>query len=302
MFNKKMAALLVFTFFAFSGAFCFFDEKKACAASDFEFVEMKFYESGYVSQDASLRKYATAFPKSTTRYVWCQVDLKNLKFGSGDHTHKITWQYYNPDGTLRGEMTSDFPIKSDWYTAWHQHGWGWEEPGGWPLGSYMSRIILDGIEVAKGNFTIYDDLGAKASPGTAVSSKDSSIKFEHLRFFEGEFEPLPELARDYDTAFSKNKARYIYAVVGIKNLFWDIQDQRVTIIYRYYGPDDNLFCEFDHAQNIPAQWEFITFWKSWGWNEPGNWPVGGYRVEVIYNGRKFGEGRFYICEDSPSLL
>jgi hypothetical protein len=95
------------------------------------------------------------FPKSTTRYVWCQIDVENLLYNVGEQDHKIIWKFYNPDGTLRGETKADFQIKREWYTAWIPSGWGWVQPGNWPVGTYRTEVWIDGKKSGEDIFTVY---------------------------------------------------------------------------------------------------------------------------------------------------
>jgi hypothetical protein len=46
--------------------------------------------------------------------------------------------------------------------------------------------------------------------------------------------------------------------------------------------------------DILAEWEYADIWSGWGFDEPGNWPVGTYRVEIWFGKAKVGEGTFTI--------
>lgn len=264
------------------------------AQEEIKLLKVQFYEWGDNPSEREQRKYETQFPKSKARYIWCEVEVENLLYKKYLHTHKIGWKYYNPDGSLRGEITSDWNIIPDWYTTWHQGGWGFKEPGNWPLGTYRVDILLDGQRFAEGHFTVYD-AGLSTKPLTYSAP---TIDFKALRFFEGGLNPPEKKQRLYDSRFSKKIARYVYYEIDVRNLLWNIRDNPVAITARYYKPDGSLFGEPVLNYTIPRDWETVYLWHSWGWDAPGNWGLGTYRVELIVSNKKIAEGQFTIYDDS----
>jgi hypothetical protein len=81
------------------------------------------------------------------------VDIQNLQQQS-DHQHEFVWLYYNPDGSLRGEMKRQFIMKRESRQSSQQHGWGWEEPGKWPAGVYTVHVLIDKQKVGENEFEI----------------------------------------------------------------------------------------------------------------------------------------------------
>jgi len=124
-------------------------------AEDFKLKTIRFFEGGYEPPEYSQRTFMVQFPKSTTRYVWCQIDVENLLYNISEQNHKVMWRFYNPDGTLRGETNADFQIKREWYTAWIPSGWGWNQPGNWPVGTYRTEVWIDGRKSGEDIFTVY---------------------------------------------------------------------------------------------------------------------------------------------------
>ena len=188
------------------------------AQEEIKLLKVQFYEWGDNPSEREQRKYETQFPKSKARYIWCEVEVENMLYKKYLHTHKIVWKYYNPDGSLRGEITSDWNIIPSWYTTWHQGGWGFKEPGNWPLGTYRVDILLDGQRFAEGHFTIYDN-GLSTKP---LSYSTPTIDFKELRFFEGGLNPPEKKQRLYASRFSRKTARYVYYEIDVRNLLWNI--------------------------------------------------------------------------------
>jgi hypothetical protein len=252
----------------------------------FKVDEILFFEAPDSPQEKDNRVYSSSFPKSKSRYIWCEIDVTNLLYKQSLHDHKVVWKYYKPDGSLQGEMKADFGIKPEWYTAWHQHGWGWDEVGHWAVGTYRVEVFIDDQKIGSKNFTIYDD--------TATSSKE----YEYIKFFESPYDPTPLEQRSYSNEFLKSKARYIYTEIGLKNLLYNVRDQKITLFYRYYDPEGKLWGSLEDIRDFPADWESGVFWHGWGWKTAGNWKPGNYRVEVILNNSKIAEGTFYITDDT----
>jgi len=255
-------------------------------AQDFTFKAIRFFEGGYNPPEESQRVYIAQFPKNTTRYVWCRIEVENRLYNVREHIHKVIWRYYNADGTLRGEMGADFRIKPEWETAWIPHGWGADQPGTWPVGTYRAEVWIDGKKIAQDSFKIYDDLAA--------------LEFEFVKFFEGPFIAPPESQRELKTQFPKSTTRYIFFSIGVKNLLYKNRGHKPVVVGRYYNPDGSFRGEGNVNVDIPPDWENADLWSGWGWEKPGNWPAGTYRVEILFGNVKVGEGSFSIYDDRPS--
>ncbi len=267
-------------------------------AQDFTFKTMRFFEGGYNVPEESQRKFTVQFPKSTTRYVWCQIDVENRLYNVREHNHKVVWRYYNPDGTLRGEPSLDFRIKPEWYTAWIPFGWGWDQPDNWPVGTYRVEVWIDGQKMAQDLFTIYDDRASTSPP--IASEEKIFLQFESVKFFEGGFTAPPEPQREYKTQFPKSTTRYVFFLVGAKNLLYKNRVHKPVVVGRYYNPDGSFRGEGKVNVDIPPDWANADLWGGWGLEQPGSWPAGTYRVEIWFGSAKVGEGTFSIYDDRAS--
>jgi hypothetical protein len=133
------------------------------------------------------------------------------------------------------------------------------------------------------------------TPGTPAAEK-AYLEFRSVKFFEGTGNaPAPKSDNEFKTDFSRTTARYVHFLVVGKNLLYRNRTQKPLIIGRYYYPDGTLFGEARiDAVEVPASWELAELWTGWGWDKPGNWTLGTYRVEVLFGNTKVGEGRFTI--------
>ncbi len=266
-------------------------------AQDFTFKTMRFFEGGYNAPEESQRRFTVQFPKSTTRYVWCQIDVENRLYNVREHNHKVVWRYYNPDGSLRGEPGLDFRIKPEWYTAWLPYGWGWDQPDNWPIGTYRVEIWIDGQKMAQDFFTIYDDRVSTNPP--TVSEEKVLLQFESMKFFESGYTAPPKEQRQYNTQFPRSTTRYVFFEIGAKNLLYRNRNQRPPVFGRYYNADGSFRGEAKVNVDISPDWESVDLWSGWGKDEPGNWPAGTYRVEIWFGSAKVGEGSFTLYDDRP---
>ncbi|MCP5120319.1 MAG: hypothetical protein GY953_56715, partial [bacterium] len=90
------------------------------------------------------RKYQSEFARRDTRHVWSELVVVNNPNHTKPHAHKISWQYYGPDGALLGKTETDFMIQPEWKTARQKASFGWADPGKWKAGAYKVRIVVDG--------------------------------------------------------------------------------------------------------------------------------------------------------------
>ncbi len=115
---------------------------------------VRFYEGGISSVPRKDRHFVSEFARETSRFIWSQVDVENNLWQDRDRTYTFGWQYINPDGSVRGELSLPFTISKEWQTAWVNHSWGWSTPGQWPPGDYRVIVLVDGRPLGEGTFTI----------------------------------------------------------------------------------------------------------------------------------------------------
>lgn len=148
--HKKLLAL----FFGFSICLAYFMPVASCA--DITVENIRFIEGPYDLPDGP-HNYADSFSNNSTRYVYSQVDYSNKLYGVREHTVNITWKYYYPDGELMGEIEDQVTVYSEWPSSWVINGWGWNESGNWPIGTYTVKIFVEGSFAAEDKFSIYGD-------------------------------------------------------------------------------------------------------------------------------------------------
>ncbi len=136
-------------------------QKAFCANIGIE--NIRFFEAGYTVPSEENLYYKDSFPRSSSRYIYCRIDYKNNLYQTREHNVRIVWQYYNPDASFSGQVESDITVYPEWYSNWTYHGWGWDEPGNWPIGTYTVKILADGEYIGEKRFSIYNDIPDESS-------------------------------------------------------------------------------------------------------------------------------------------
>jgi hypothetical protein len=83
-------------------------------------------------------------------------------------------------------------------------------------------------------------------------------------------------------------------ILTMRNGLYRQRNEIYPLNVRYYNPDGSLLWEGQHDRFIKSDNERPSHQLGRGWEEPGWWKVGTYRVEILIDGVKFAEGSFTI--------
>ncbi|MBN2460662.1 MAG: hypothetical protein JXB60_03560 [Candidatus Cloacimonetes bacterium] len=249
-------------------------------AEGITYDEIKFFETGDEYPDKDDRYYQSEFQQSATRYIACELNIYNNLYDDHDKTYKLEYKYYSPDGSLFGEISDNLEIKSEWYTAWYVNSWGWSETGNWEGGEYSVKIYINDQFFGQGNFKIFND--------------ESMLFYTSTDFFAGGYNaPAPEY-RKYKTTFLNNETCYIWTEIRFDNNCYLLEDQLVKFKLAFYYPDSSFMGNSEFEYFIPSDWESGSVWNGYGWDEPGNWTTGTYRVVIFFGTEEVGQSNFNI--------
>lgn len=126
------------------------------------------------------------------------------------------------------------------------------------------------------------------------ASTGIALGLRRIRFYEDAPSRMPGKDRLYATQFAHKTARYIYCMVDMDNNLWSQKDRLYTFDWQYINPDGNPVCKLSLPFTVRKEWKTAWVSNSWGWNDPGHWLPGSYRVVVLVDGLPFGEGTFTI--------
>ena len=115
---------------------------------------LRFFEAPQQQPPREERVYSQRFAQSEARYIYYEINL-----AYPEHSQAVDFAldvvYRNPDGSAFAEFTGNHRIEADWTSSWHSKGWGWDDPGKWPVGTYGVELYVEGELIATGSFEIY---------------------------------------------------------------------------------------------------------------------------------------------------
>lgn len=251
--------------------------------------ELNFYEKGEENIPKQQRKYRNRFSKSDTRFIRWELNLKHPDPGRRiDFDINAVW--YKPDGSVFAEQTNSTRLEATWKSSWHAQGRGWKVPGNWKPGNYRVDLFVEGKKVASGSFEIFQEKKQPAAKGF-IPSLNATVT--EVKFYEGGTNGVPYKLRVYSNRFASTQSRFI---------FWELHlghpasGRRVdfTIETVWYNPDGSVFTRQTKPTFLEPDWK--TSWHVYGsgWDTPGNWKLGNYRVDLIVKGKIVASRSFEI--------
>jgi hypothetical protein len=296
---KRKFWLILVVLFVLSAALPISPISRVAAAEEkvyLQFESVKFFEGPYTAPPEAQRQYTNRFSKSTTRYIFFNIGAKNLLYRNRAQKPLVIGRFYKPDGSFMGEATVNVDIPSDWESTDLWSGWGWDDKGNWTPGNYRVEIFFGNSKVGEGYFSVYDDRTSTTATIPPPEEK-TYLEFKSVKFFEGGSQDVPESERQYRTDFPISKTRYIYYSVYAKNLLYRSRSHKPIVLGKYYYPDGTFMGEAKVNVEIPPDWDETDLWNAWGWDKPGNWSLGTYRVEIFFGNAKVGEAKFTVFDD-----
>jgi len=202
----------------------------------------------------------------------------------------------NPDGTMVWEQGND----GTWECTDPSRGMFTLR---WRLGGFVNSLALsaDGEGLSSTDQSQWYVTARRISGDTKAKSLD--LKVTSLRFFESGYNALPREQRVYSNRFDKSKTRYVHWELNLE--FPAPGSRRSFVIEQsWYRAEGNLQVQLTRQQtsniSIEPNWTWLYYNHSYGWNNPGNWLAGSYRVDLYVEGQKLASGSFEIYGASSS--
>jgi len=123
----------------------------------FKLESVKLYEGPDANLKLEERKYYIGFNALSTRYIWVEVNMKNLVRKSQDWPCEMIFNFRTEHGYLKGTVTKLFFVKpkEDFFNT--TIGWGSDMVGTWGRGEYKIEIIFMDQLIAAMPFEVGDD-------------------------------------------------------------------------------------------------------------------------------------------------
>jgi SpoVK/Ycf46/Vps4 family AAA+-type ATPase len=123
----------------------------------FKIETLKLYEGPDANMVELERKYYVGFNALSTRYIWIELNAKNLVRKSSDWASELTFNYKTSAGYLKGSATKLFFVKPDEDFFTTTVGWGSDMLGTWGRGRYYIEVVFMDELVASVPFEVGDD-------------------------------------------------------------------------------------------------------------------------------------------------
>ncbi|MES2616294.1 MAG: AAA family ATPase [Bacteroidota bacterium] len=118
---------------------------------------VKLYEGPDANMVQGERKYFVGFNALSTRYIWIEINAKNLVRKSTDWACEMTFNYKTSSGHLKGSASKLFFVKPDEDFFTTTVGWGSDMLGTWGRGRYYIEVVFMDELVASVPFEVGDD-------------------------------------------------------------------------------------------------------------------------------------------------
>lgn len=266
------------------------------AKANIEFLTFRVYGSN--EWFGGEKKYRKVFDKRETSYLYGELGLVNKKFNEEDQDVKIAIKCFRKTKNKSDEEICNFEevykIPKDTHIYYVREGWGNVELGVyWTLGNYYWQASLDGVVLGNVDFYIED-------VGVVTHNENPFFDIQEVRLFNAGFEIKDVTSETALQQFDKDKVRYIYTDVIIKN------KSKVA----YYAELKLRYIDADgFVKGVASIVEFVNIkegetlhlYTGWGTETPSNvfsQPL--YFVEVLFMGRIIARAKIVISDSEEA--
>ncbi|MDZ4673915.1 MAG: toll/interleukin-1 receptor domain-containing protein [Gemmatimonadota bacterium] len=256
---------------------------------------VRFFEAGKEMPATGAREHATRFAAGASRYIYVQLDLEH-GVSPREVRVPITCTITDAEGAVLTTMTATGRIQPEWTGSNWASGWGTEGGGTWQSGRYHADCSYGAKSIATGDFEVVGGGAAPAPPVPAGAERlDSRIpelngRVAAIRYFPDFAGPLTARPdRRYASVFSASDLLYL----GIElELDYAAVERKLSIesICVITTADGASFGTMTLPINPEVGWTGSYTAGSFGWQEPGRWSQGTYRIACRVNGRLVARG------------
>jgi len=252
---------------------------------------VRLFESGGEALDRKNRVVTTTFDALTTRFINLELELvypasrRRLEF-------EVPCQIEGPDSSPRIPVVK-VEVDAGWVGSNHSTGWGARNRGMWPEGDYRVTCREQGQPVATTEFKVVKAPAAVTALGASLT---------HIRFFQSLAERLPVENRLSGTRFDGRTVRWIKTEFGL--VYPPVPVPASFSVECVYTFPDGTMRPVTIERRVPAGWTGSVHAQGVGFEQPGHWPAGNYKVSCRSEGREFAAGGFEVFDGaaSPALV
>lgn len=123
----------------------------------FKLESIKLYEGPDANLKLEERKYYLGFNALSTRYIWVEINMKNLVRKSKDWACELLFNFKTDNGYQKGSITKLLFVRPDEDFFSTTIGWGSDMVGTWGRGIYRVEIVFMDELIASMPFEVGDD-------------------------------------------------------------------------------------------------------------------------------------------------
>lgn len=246
-------------------------------------LAVRLFESGGDVPDRKNRVVTTTFDALTTRFINLELELEYPATAKRTD-FEVPCQIEGPDSVARVPVVKG-TVEAGWVGSYHNVGWGARNRGLWPEGAYHVTCRDQNDVIASTDFTVVKAAAAIGALGASLT---------HLRFFQSQGERVPVETRLYGTRFDGRSARWMKTEFGL--VYRAVAAPLTFTVECVYTFPDGTLRPVSVERHVPAGWTGSVHAQGLGWDQPGNWVTGTYRVSCKSEGREFAAGSFEVFD------
>jgi hypothetical protein len=248
---------------------------------------VRLFESGPQPPDRKNRVITSSFDAMTTRLINIELEL-TYPTAARRTQLDVPCQIEGPDSVERIPVVK-VDVDAGWAGSYHSTAWGSGNRGGWPEGSYRLTCREQNQTVATAEFNV-----VKSPP--AVAALDASLT--HIRFFQSLGDRLPVEGRHAGTRFDATALRWVKTEFGL--VYPPPSAATVFTVGCTYTFPEGTLRPVTVERRIPAGWTGSVHTQGIGFDQPGSWPAGSYKVSCQNEGREFAAGTFEVFDGNAA--
>ncbi len=251
------------------------------------------------------------------RYLSWNANFKNGLVGLEGRTEKVEAHFYDPNGLQIADSTADRFVGPSQTEVDFKGVALIPALGDHPIGTYKVRFYLEDQILAEQQFSVTEDLAAKArleadsaAAAAAARAEEAKKKEEQKRLamiedrqrrplelsgirFHNSTKTGTALSPASDT-FDAAKVLFVDWQVSFKNRLYGLELSQYRVDAAYIAPDGRTLGGVDDVRGVPLNARTVTFSGRVGNSAGGAFLPGTYSVNFYLNGQYFAQRKFTV--------